>query len=78
MMAPRFKLPAQVLAAHQAALEAWDWQRRPEMPLAVLMPEAGFAEGDVLEAVGRGNHTVVRSKSPGAARRMRAYAERMA
>jgi len=76
--APVLKLPEQFIAQHKAALEAWDWARRPEMSLAINFPEAGFETSDVLEAVGRGAALIVRSKHPGTMKRMRAYAEALA
>lgn len=75
MAAPVFKLPASVLAAHKAALEAWDWAARPEMPLSTQFVGGGFAEDDLLEAIGRGSQLVVRCKHPGTMMRMRAWAE---
>ena len=78
MAAPVFKLPEQFLAAHKDVLEAWDWARRPEMNLAWAFPDLGFADDDLLEAVGRGAKTIVKSKHPGTMLRMRAYAEALA
>jgi len=74
MAAPVFKLPAEFMAQHKAVLEAWDWARRPEMPLSAAVPDAGFADTDVLEAIGRGRDTIIRSKSPATMLRLRAYA----
>ena len=74
-MAITFKLPAEVVAVHRTALEAWDWQRAPEAELALLMPDGGFLEGDKLETTVRLGRVVVRAKNIGAVTRMRAYAE---
>jgi hypothetical protein len=78
MPAPVFKLPEAFVEANKAALEAWDWARKPEMSLATQFPDAGFASDDVLEALGRGSTLIVRAKHPGTMKRMRAYAETLA
>lgn len=75
MAAPVFKLPDAFLDLHKVTLEAWDWARKPELRLAVWIPGGGFADDDKLEAIGRGHQLIVRCKSAGAMKRMRAYAE---
>jgi len=77
MAAPVFKIPSVFLAEHKAVLEAWDWTRQPEMGLSTVFPEAGFRDTDVLEAVGRGSTTVVRSRWPATMLRLRAIAAKL-
>lgn len=70
-----YKLPAVVVREHRALLDGWDFVRKPAMNLVDALPEAGFREGDVLEAIGRGGGLVIRSRAASTANRMRRYAQ---
>lgn len=78
-----FKLPDAFVAKHKALLEGHDWRARNRLPLSeALKGEAALDEiphlaEAVLEAVPRGNATVIRSASPRSMIAVRKYADKI-
>lgn len=68
-------LPQAFIDKHLAVLTAWDWSKRPDMPLAEVFPDEPALANVVLETVSDRKETVVRSMTGRSMLDMRAYAD---